>query len=343
MILRLALALALVLPARAALFDFPTANRALLDGRPEDFFMYVDRDFEGQKSQPWEGGQFGFVRGPVRTAEGIACLTLHEGIDIKPLRRDASGNPQDDVCAAAAGRVVHVSPEAGASNYGKYVVIEHQIEGSSFYTLYAHLSSVNVAPGQTVRQGEPLGRLGFTGSGLDRARAHVHFEIAVLLSRNFEAWHLANFPGSPNKHGLFNGLNLSGTDPSAVLKAAASDPGFRLASHVRSLDPVFKITLPNSPNLTFLRDYPWLVPAGEIANPPSWTISFTGTGFPIGAVASQKPVAGPEVAWIKETREPYSRITRGLVGGSAGSPKLTSAGYRFASLLMAPPSPAATR
>ncbi len=339
MILRTVLALALVLPVRAALFDIPTANRALLDGHPEDFFMYVDRDFEGQKSQPWEGGQFGFVRGPIRTADGVVCLTLHEGIDIKPLSRDASGNPLDEVCAAADGRVVHVSPEAGASNYGKYVVIEHLIEGSPIYTLYAHLSSVEVAPDQTVRQGEPLGKLGFTGSGIDRARAHVHFEIAVLLSRNFEGWHLANFPGNPNKHGLFNGLNLSGTDPAAILKAAASDPGFRLSSHIRSQDPVFKLTLPNSPNLTLLRDYPWLVPAGEIANPTSWTISFTGTGFPIGAVASQKPVAGPEVSWIKETRETYSRITRGLVGGSAGGPKLTSAGQRFAGLLTAPSAP----
>lgn len=339
MILRLALALALVLPLRAALFDFPTANRTLLADHPEDFFMHVDRDFEGQKSQPWEGGQFGFVRGPIRTADGIACLTLHEGIDIKPLRRDASGNPLDDVCAAADGRVVHVSPEAGASNYGKYVVIEHLFEGSPFYTLYAHLSSVDVAPGQTVRQGEPLGKLGFTGSGIDRVRAHVHFEIAVLLSRNFEAWHHANFPGNPNKHGLFNGLNLSGTDPAAILKASASDPGFRLASHIRSLDPVFKLTLPNSPNLTLLRDDPWLVPAGEVANPASWTISFTGTGFPITAVASQKPVTEPEVSWIKETRGPYSRITRGLVGGSAGSPRLTAAGQRFAALLTAPSAP----
>lgn len=339
MILRTVLALALVLPVRAALFDFPTANRALLDGRPEDFFMYVDRDFEGQKSQVWEGGQFGFVRGPIRTADGVVCLTLHEGIDIKPLRRDASGNPLDDVCAAADGRVVHVSPEAGASNYGKYVVVEHLIEGSPIYTLYAHLASVEVAPGQAVRQGEPLGRLGFTGSGIDRPRAHVHFEIAVLLSRNFEAWHLANFPGNPNKHGLFNGLNLSGTDPAAILKACASDPSFRLSSHIRSLEPAFKLTLPNSPNLTLLHDYPWLVPSGEIADPPSWTISFTGTGFPIAAVASQKQVAEPEVSWIKETREPYSRITRGLIGGSSGSPRLTSSGHRFASLLTAPPAP----
>lgn len=335
MILRMVLAA--ILPVQAQLFDFPTANRALLDGRPEDFFMYVERDFEGQKSYPWEGGQFGYVRGPQRTPNGVIYTTLHEGIDIKPLKRDPAGNPLDNVVASAPGTVVHASTEAGASNYGRYVVIEHQIEGSPIYTLYAHLATIVVAPGQQVRQGEVIGRLGCTGAGIDRTRAHVHFEIAVLMSRNFEAWHAANDPGNPNKHGLYNGLNLSGADPAAILKAAASDSGFRFTSHVRSLDPVFKLTLPNSPNLTLLRDYPWLVPDGEVANPPSWTISFTGTGFPIKAVASQKTVSEPGVAWIKETPESYSRITRGLVGGSAGNPKLTSSGHRFTSLLAWPP------
>ena len=91
------------------LVDFPTDNHALLEGRPQDFFMYVNRDFEGEKSKPWEGGQFGFVRGPVRNGDRILCIQFHEGIDIRPVHRDAQGNPTDEVRAAAAGAVVHVS------------------------------------------------------------------------------------------------------------------------------------------------------------------------------------------------------------------------------------------
>lgn len=338
MILRLLTAATLALSgAHAALLDFPTQNRAILDGHPEEFYMYVERDFEGEKTKPWEGGQFGFVRGPRRTPEGVVFASLHEGVDIKPLRRDASGNPLDDVLAAAPGRVVHVSKEPGASNYGRYVVLGHRIDGSTFYTLYAHLASIAVVPGQEVRQGETLGRLGFSGEGIDRERAHVHFEVAVLLSENFEAWYAAHFPGNPNKHGLFNGMNLSGTDPSAILLGAARDPGFQITKHLSSLEPVFKITLPNSPHLSLLRDYPWLVPNGEIANPPSWTISFTGTGFPIRAVASEKTVEAPEASWIKDSSTAYTYITRGLVGGSPGHPRLTESGQRFASLLLSPP------
>ncbi|MFA7234108.1 MAG: M23 family metallopeptidase [Terrimicrobiaceae bacterium] len=337
MTLRLLAAFLAISGAEAALFDFPTKNRALLEGRPEDFFMYVERDFEGEKSHPWQGGQFGFVRGPQRTPQGVAFATLHEGVDIQPLLRDPAGNPLDDVLAAATGRVAHVNKEAGASNYGRYIVVEHRIEGCSIYTLYAHLASTSVTPGQTVGQGEILGRLGYTGAGIDRRRAHVHFEIGILLSENFEAWHAVHFAGTPNKHGLFNGMNLSGTDPAAVLVAAEKDPGFQITKYLAGLEPVFKITFPNSPGLSLLRNYPWLVPNGEIADPPAWTISFTGTGFPVRAIASQKAVAAPELAWVRDSPTAYIHATRGLVGGAAGHPRLTESGQRFANLLVWPP------
>ena len=322
--------------SQAAVFDFPTQNRALLDGRPEDFFMYVERDFEGQKSRPWEGGEFGFVRGPRRDGGEVVCTTFHEGIDIRPLRRDAAGNPLDDVSASADGVVVHASNAPGASNYGRYVVIEHQIEGCPFYTLYAHLASIAVSPGQKIRQGETLGRMGFSGAGIDRPRAHLHFEVGMMLSRDFEAWHQAHFGGSPNVHGLFNGFNLVGTDPAKVLLAAAKDPKFRLAAQIAALEPFYKITVRNSPHLSLLSDYPWLVPAGEAANPPAWTISFTATGVPVRAVACSEPVTEPRLDWVKDSAISHAHATKGLIAGPAGSPGLTDAGKRFASLLTWP-------
>lgn len=337
MIRHLLVALLACSQAQAALFDFPTRNRALLEDRPEDFYMYVERDFEGVKTQPWEGGQFGFVRGPQRTPGGVTYRTLHEGVDIRPLVRDPSGNPLDDVLASAPGRVVHVSKEAGASNYGRYLVLEHRIEGCPVYTLYAHLASTAVEPGQEVVQGQTLGRMGYTGAGIDRERAHLHFEITLLLSGNFETWYASRFAGNPNRHGIFNGMNLAGTNPAAILVAAARDRDFRLSSYFSGLEPAFKITIPNSPDFSLLRNYPWLVPAGEVASPPAWIVSFTGSGFPIRAVAAPAAVGEPEVAWIKDVPGTYAQATRGLVGGSTGNPRLTEAGQRFVSLLLCPP------
>lgn len=335
MTLRAAAAFLLILslPLQAALFDWPTENRALLKGRPQDFYMYVNRNFEGVESKPWEGGAFGFVRGPQRQSGEIVYTSLHEGIDIAPVHRDASGNPLDDILASAAGRVVHASHEPGASNYGRYVVIEHALEGGRVYTLYAHLAEISVEPGRRVAQGERIGRMGFSGDGIDRERSHLHFEIAVLLSEQFEVWHRRHFAGSPNKHGLFNGLNLAGIDPAPILLESARDPSFSLAKHLRGREAFFKITLPADSALPLIRRHPWLAPDGEPASPPAWTLAFTSHGFPVEARASLEATDAPKLSWIGETRFAYHHATRGLVAGPPGAARLSDSGKRFVQLL----------
>jgi murein DD-endopeptidase MepM/ murein hydrolase activator NlpD len=325
--------LAATTPLCAALLDWPTENKALLEGRPEDFYMYVDRNFEGVESKPWEGGSYGYVRGPQRVGAEIVYGTLHEGIDIAPVHRDAAGNPLDDVRSCAAGTVVHVSHEAGASNYGRYVVIRHLIEGSPIYTLYAHLSTISAQSGQKVAQGEVIGKMGFTGAGINRERAHLHLEIAVLLNEDFEAWYHRYFSGSPNKHGIYHGYNLVGMEPAAILLESAKNPAFSLKEHIRNQDVAYQITIPDSPNLSIIRNYPWIVPDGEPASPRGWTVSFTQYGVPVKAVAANQPPLEPRLEWVKETPYAYHAATRGIIAGSKGSPRLTDSGHRFVELI----------
>src|SRR5690606_4562816 len=163
----------------------PTRNDALLGGAGPSFYQYTHRTFEGRRSKPWQGGQYGFVRNPLRTAEGIIYTKFHEGVDIRPVYRDHRGEPADTVVSIDDGYVVYVNNYERQSSYGKYVVVEHWWGGSPFYSLYAHLNSVTVRRGQRIRQGEPIGKLGYTGRGIDRERAHLHFEINMLLNRNF--------------------------------------------------------------------------------------------------------------------------------------------------------------
>jgi len=325
--------LAATTPLCAALLDWPTENKALLEGRPEDFYMYVDRNFEGVESKPWEGGSYGYVRGPQRVGAEIVYGTLHEGIDIAPVHRDAAGNPLDDVKSCAAGTVVHVSHEAGASNYGRYVVIRHLIEGSPIYTLYAHLSTISTQSGQKVAQGEVIGKMGFTGAGINRERAHLHLEIAVLLNEDFENWYHRYFSGSPNKHGIYHGYNLVGMEPAAILLESANNPAFSLKEHIRNQDVAYQITIPDSPNLSIIRNYPWIVPDGEPASPRGWTVSFTQYGVPVKAVAANQPPLEPRLEWVKETPYAYHAATRGIIAGSKGSPRLTDSGHRFVELI----------
>ncbi len=55
--------------------------------------------------------------------------------------------------ATADGTVMYVSTKPALSNYGKYIVIRHIVEGLEIYSLYAHLSEVQpgMAAGKTSR------------------------------------------------------------------------------------------------------------------------------------------------------------------------------------------------
>ena len=72
--------------------------------------------------------------------------------------------------AANAGTVIHA---AYLGIYGNCIMLDH---GLGLMSLYAHMSQIDVAEGQTVRQGEILGKTGKTGlAGGD----HLHFSILV--------------------------------------------------------------------------------------------------------------------------------------------------------------------
>lgn len=74
------------------------------------------------------------------------------------------------ITAANAGRVLHAS-DLGI--YGNCVIIDH---GMGVVTLYGHLSSFAVKPGDAVAKGTVLGRSGNTGlAGGD----HLHFAVLV--------------------------------------------------------------------------------------------------------------------------------------------------------------------
>jgi hypothetical protein len=52
-----------------------------------------------------------------------------------------------------------------------------------------HLSEIVVNVGQRVNRGERIARMGYSGEGLNQARAHLHLELNLMFNRNFESWH----------------------------------------------------------------------------------------------------------------------------------------------------------
>ena len=103
------------------------------------------------------------VRGQVISSYGPKDGGLYnDGINIAAPR----GTP---VMAAADGVVAYVGNTL--QSYGNLVLIRHP---GGMVTAYAHLHSVTVKEGMTIRRGQPIGAVGSTGTV---AHAQLHFEV----------------------------------------------------------------------------------------------------------------------------------------------------------------------
>lgn len=309
--------------------SLPTENREIFGPDQSRFYMYTNRNFEGRRSKPWQGGQFGYVRTPKRTSSGVLFTQFHEGIDIKPSKRDRSNNPLDPVRSIAAGKVVHVSRLAGASNYGRYIVVEHEWGYGKFYSLYAHLAAVSCQVGQPVRPGTAIGKMGYSGSGLDRTRAHLHLELNMMVSPKFEKWYRLHFT-SPNRHGLYNGLNLVGLDIAGLYLAHQRDPSITIPKFMSSMEVYWKVLIANKGTPELLKLYPWLARnmADAVSN-PSWEISLSSSGVPLAVAPSEKSVKSPTLSWVTYSPTLHSWNTRSRLSGSKDSATLTASGRRY--------------
>jgi murein DD-endopeptidase MepM/ murein hydrolase activator NlpD len=314
----------------------PTDNDALLSGGGAAFYQYIERNYKGAKSTPWEGGQYGFVRDPTDTAGGVVYTRFHEGIDIRPLHRDAHGEPLDEVRAIADGKVVHVNLVPGYSNYGRYIVIEHRWGGSNYYSLYGHLSSSAVQPGDTVKRGQRIAVMGYTGTGLNRERAHLHLELNLMLSHEFESWYNAFFRNDPNHNGIYNGMNLVGLDIAGLYLALHKNPSLTIPEFLGREETFYKVTVPKSRHFELPKLYPWMLATGSRNEKSSWEVSFAQSGVPLRIESSDKRVTQPELSYVKKRSVDYSYLTRDIISGHAANAHLTDYGRQLMRLLIYP-------
>jgi murein DD-endopeptidase MepM/ murein hydrolase activator NlpD len=117
---------------------------------------------------------------------------VHTGIDIP-------ADPGTPVLATGPGTVtwagygLYSQKKSNKDDpYGKAVVIRHDFghQGRALFTVYAHLSQIDVAEGQWVDTGKQVGLVGSTGF---TTGPHLHFEVRIdagdyISSRNPELW-----------------------------------------------------------------------------------------------------------------------------------------------------------
>lgn len=323
-----------VAPVRRFALELPTSNNALLQGRPSAFYQRLDIEtIPGLRNAGWEGGQYGFVRNQARTPAGPTFTRVHQGVDIQPRFRDRAGVPLDTVVAVDAGRVVYVNRVENQSSYGLYVVVEHMWDGAPVYSLSAHLASIWVRPGDEVSAGAPLGRMGYTGRGLNRARAHLHLEIGLMLNEHFQPW-FDRHVRARNHHGKFNGMNFQGLNVSALYIALRDDPTMHFARFVQEQPVAYRLALPGTEPLDVLRRYPWLAGDGlRLDGTGAWVVGFTREGVPVEVTRQAAPVSQPEVIYVTDEIVRGHLSTRGYLERQGSSYRVAPAGRRMAALL----------
>ncbi len=325
-----AVVLAAVTVARGDTFTLPTANRAIFKaGGEEEYFVPTP-------GKTWTSGTFGCVR-----TDGHQ---LHEGLDVKCLHRDKRGEPTDQVTAAAGGKVAYLNATTGLSNYGKYIILEHEIEGIPVFTIYAHLSQFaeGLKIGDSVKQGEviaTMGRTTNTRQPITKDRAHVHFEIDLRINERFAAWHSAKLTGERNDHGNWNGKNLAGLDPKLILlEQQRLGSKFSLLEFIRSRPELCKVVVRDT-KFSFLHAYPNLIrrnPKADKEGVAGYEISldFNGVPYALTPKAKSEIGAGPRFQLMAvNENEAALNPCRKLVLKRGGAWQLSNAGTQLLDLL----------
>ncbi len=101
---------------------------------------------------------YGYRRDPI-----YGTTKFHAGLDF-------AARQGTDVFATADGTV---DVAERVSEYGNCIDISH---GYNYLTRYAHLSEILVTPGQKVKRGELIGRVGSTGKSTG---PHLHYEVRL--------------------------------------------------------------------------------------------------------------------------------------------------------------------
>lgn len=106
------------------------------------------------------------------------CYDGHSGIDFGNINKTTA------IYATAPGTVVQTTSGCSATggylgnscNYGagNYVVISHMYKGKRYFSLYEHLSKINVKVGQKVTSSTKVGNMGLSGN---TSGPHLHFEL----------------------------------------------------------------------------------------------------------------------------------------------------------------------
>lgn len=144
----------------------------------------------------WEPPTIAEVRTSSYEGRGVQPLIVGTGSFIWPITsRNFTqfywyGHPAIDVAATEGSSVVAADTGTvtfagwNTFGYGNLVVVNH---GNGYETFYAHMSRIDVVPGQIVYQGNRVGAVGNTGNS---SGPHLHLEVRLNANRDDPCWYV---------------------------------------------------------------------------------------------------------------------------------------------------------
>lgn len=119
-----------------------------------------------------------------------------------------------NVLAVIDGEIHSFENNKNYGNYGPTIILKHQVESITFYSLYGHLtlqSLKNLKVGDKIKKEQIIGQLGSSSVNGDYA-PHLHFQLIIDLQNN-----IGDYPGvSSKKNADFYAKNCP--NPNLLLK-----------------------------------------------------------------------------------------------------------------------------
>ncbi len=142
----------------------------------EKFEVFVENHLSKNNAKVAFGGYLEkrnlYKRSATFNSENTDERNIHIGLDLW-IKAGTS------VLSALVGKIHSFQNNVSLGDYGPTIILEHEIEGVSFYTLYGHLSLESLKgkkEGQLIQKGEKIAELGKPPSNGDYA-PHLHFQI----------------------------------------------------------------------------------------------------------------------------------------------------------------------
>ena len=185
-------------------FDFTSANTTLTEDLLQDtslFTTYINQQLAGAGARYGVGGyaehRTVYSRSSLFNSSEISPHQQKNSATLDEPRRlhlgiDIWGKPLTPVMAPYDGLVHSFAYNDAFGDYGATIILTHQLQDQSFYTLYGHLSlnSIkNLREGERIRQGDIIAEFGIPSEN-GQWPPHLHFQVIYDL----QGWK-GDYPG----------------------------------------------------------------------------------------------------------------------------------------------------